>query len=54
MTDDWLREIDDEKTVWAILDFSAVFDMIDHSLLMEKRICYGFTPRYIVDKELPV
>ena len=54
MTDDWLREIDDKKIVEAVLlDFSADFDIIDHSLLLAKRMCYGYIPCYIVDKELP-
>jgi hypothetical protein len=31
MTDDWLREIDNKKTVGAaLLDFSAAFDIIDN------------------------
>ena len=39
MTDHWLREIDDEKIVGAVLlDFSAAFDIIDHWLLMEKGV----------------
>ena len=42
ITDDWLREID--KIVGAVLlDFSAAFDIIDHSLM-----CYGFTPPAIL------
>ena len=45
MTDEWLREIDDTMIVGAVLlDFSAAFDIIDHSLLLEKRMCYGFRP----------
>ena len=32
----------------ALLDFSAAFDIIDHSLLLEKRMCYGFTPPAIM------
>jgi hypothetical protein len=49
MTDDWLREVDDKLIVWVVLlDFSAAFEIIDHSLLLEKRVCYGFTPPAIM------
>jgi hypothetical protein len=49
MTDDWLREIDDTKIVGAVLlDFSEAFDIINHSLLLEKHTCYGFTPPAIL------
>ena len=45
LTDDWLREIDDKMIVMAVLlDFIAAFDIIDHSRLLEKRMCYDFTP----------
>jgi hypothetical protein len=46
MTDDWLREIYDKNIVGAVLlDFSSAFDIIDHRLLLEKCMCYGFIPR---------
>ena len=49
MTDDWLREIDDTIFVGAVLlDFSAAFDIIDHSLQLEKRMCHGFIPPAIM------
>jgi hypothetical protein len=49
MIDDWLREIDDKKIVGAVLlDFSVAFDIIDHILLLEKGMCYGFTPAAIL------
>jgi hypothetical protein len=49
MTDDWLREVDDKIITGAVLlDFSAAFYIIDHSLLLEKRMCYGFTPPAIM------
>ena len=44
MTNDWLKYIDNKKVVGAVLlDFSAAFDIIDHNLLLEKRMCYGFS-----------
>jgi hypothetical protein len=44
MTDDWLREIDDKNIVGAVLfNFSATFDIIDHSLLLEKQMCCCIT-----------
>jgi hypothetical protein len=43
MSSDWLREIDDKKiVVTVLLDFNVAFDIIDHSLLLEKCMCYGF------------
>ena len=49
MTDDWLREIDDKKIVGPVLlDFIAAFNIIDHILLLEKLVCYGFTPPAIL------
>ena len=32
----------------VLLDFSAAFAIIDHSLLLEKHMCYGFTPPAIM------
>ena len=41
MTHHWLKERDNTKIVEAVLlDFSAAFDMIDHNLLLKKRMCY--------------
>ena len=55
MTDDWLREIVDKKIVGTILlDFSVAFDIIDHSLQIEQRVLWLYTPCFIVGKELPV
>ena len=34
--------------LWGLLDFSAAFDIIDHSLLLEKRMFFGFTPPAIM------
>lgn len=44
MSDDWLSCLDNKKLVGAVmLDFSAAFDVIDHTLLVDKLKCYGFT-----------
>ena len=52
MTDDWLRH---KMIVGAVLlDFSVAFDIIDHSLLLEKHVLWLHTPCYNVDKELLV
>ena len=49
MTNDWLRGTDDKIIVGAVLlEFSAAFDIIDHSLLLEKYMCYDFTPPAIM------
>ena len=55
MTDDWLGEIDDKMIVRAVLlDFSAAFDIIDHSLLLVKMYVLWLYTCYNVDKELLV
>ena len=44
ITDDCLRHIDNKHVVGAVLlDFSAAFDLIDHTLLLNKLKCYNFT-----------
>ena len=44
MTDDWLKEIEDNKIVGAVLfDFSVAFDVSNHNLLLKKHRCRGFT-----------
>ena len=37
--------MDDRKLVWVkLLDFTAAFDVIDHSILIAKLKYYGFSP----------
>ena len=43
MSDDWLKALDNSLMVGVVLlDFSAAFDVLDHSLLVEKLKYYGF------------
>ena len=45
LTDDWHYEMDKKKLVGAVLlDFSAAFDLIDPTLLLDKLTAYGFNP----------
>jgi hypothetical protein len=50
--DDLLEEIVHRNIVGAVLlDLNVAFDIISHSMLLEKRICYGFTPPAILKIE---
>ena len=48
MTDDWLRETDDYNIWSRFINLQCAFDIIDHSLLLENLVCYGFTPPAIL------
>ena len=48
MVDTWLSYIDKKMMVGTVfLDFSAAFDVVDHSLLLSKLTVYGFSPTAI-------
>ena len=57
MTEDWLKDIDQQNIIGAVLlDFSAAFDIIDHSLLLKKCKSNGFTPSAVawIDSYHPI
>ena len=50
MTDDWVKEIDNNKIVGAVLlDFSAAFDIIDHNLAFQPLPYHGFRAIYLIE-----
>ena len=54
MTDDWLRKINDQKIVGAVLlDFGAAFDISDHSYPSNrtKRVFFNGTLYNIIQVE---
>ena len=45
MSDDWYRDLDNNMLCGAVLsDFTAAFDHLEHKLLREQLVCYGFKP----------
>lgn len=43
MSESWFTSIDRSMLVGTVMtDFSAAFEMIDHNLLIDELICYGF------------
>lgn len=48
MTDEWLSALDQGKLVsLLLLDFTAAFDLIDHTILLKKLTHYGFSENAI-------
>ena len=55
MTDDWLKDINNNKIVGAVLiDFSGAFDIIDNNLLLKKHGLWLFNMFHIMDSELTI
>ena len=44
LIDNWLKDVDDGKYVGAVfIDLRKAFDLVDHTMLIEKLKCYNFS-----------
>ena len=48
MTERWLKALNDGKVVGSVMvDFRKAFDLVDHTLLLEKLSCYKVSDRFL-------
>ena len=47
MTERWLKALDEGKVVGSVMvDFRKAFDLVDHTLLLEKLSCYRVSDNF--------
>ena len=53
MTERWLKALDEGKVVGSVMvDFRKAFDLVDHTLLLEKLSCYRVSDTFLMKSYL--